>query len=171
MRRTLATLVCVALVGSTAAAQDSATAKKSPAVAVVISLASTVVPTWIGVSEVLNGSDPTAGAMLIGAGTLLGPATGYWYGDVPGWKGGLILRTAVGAGIALATAAVDYTACSYACGLIVIIGGAIVVVSDIRDIARVGSFVRQANALPPVAIVPTFDPRHRASGIAVRVRF
>jgi len=161
----------------TPAAAPSAPERKSGATAVFLSLGATLVPAGIGIA--LANEDYVSPA-IIAAGAVFGPTAGYIYANEAGaGRGGLKFRIIAG-GISGLLGLVGYLSedDEFVEGsgavLPLTIGGVLVGISAIRDIARVDGVVRAHNARithSGISLVPTYSPAHQALGLRLHMTF
>lgn len=180
MRSLIAVSLLSATISASAQSADSAHLPRfpRPQTASWLSVTLTVVPAVAGAVIQANNSGNNAGSLLFSSALLIGPATGFWYGDIGGkaWPG-LLLRSG-GLAIAAAGAAgclgdlFSSPHCSTGQSAALIGGSLIVLGSAIYDAATVGGKVRANNAARARAlIVPLFPPSARGFGVAVVIGF
>lgn len=153
------------LLAASVEAQDSRRTSASPGSSQLSSLAAFLVPTVAGVSLILpdEASDGAVntGRVLFFAGTIIGPAVGYWRGGASGrgWLG-----AGIRGGLMVLMLASDDASSSYvgvgdaAVGVMAVVGLAI------YDVIRVPSVVAKSQA--QLALAPGWVS---GSGIGVRV--
>lgn len=153
------------------AAPASVHAGPSPRAATAISVASTLAPCALGALSFVN-DEPETGWVLASAGVLLGPATGYLYGGLPGrGLAGIGLRAGSGLiGLVGVGASLDEYDGSTGGIVLATIGAAGVAVSTGLDLARVGRHVRRGGRGAAVRVIPWRSPEG-APGFALRARF
>jgi len=162
------TVVCLA---TALAVPVLALAEPSPRRASAISLASTLVPCAIGAASFVSDA-PEAGWMLGAPAIMLGPATGYLYGGLPGrGLAGVGLRLGAGVLTVLGVGSMFDESSDSTGGAYVALAGAVVVAgSAVFDLALVGRDVRRKNLSRAVTIVPWRSPSG-AAGLALRAGF
>jgi hypothetical protein len=148
--------------------------QKSVGGAVMISVASTFGPAVLAL-ETHN----TGAVFASSLGVLIGPSTGYWYAGSPKWKGGLITRgvaAGIGAGgvlLASRCPMLGPDSGGAGCGLgaaLAIGGAAVIVISDIIDIAKLPQAVR-AERVPAFTVAPVIGAGARSAGLSMQLRF
>jgi hypothetical protein len=164
-----ALLLPLALLGL--ATPASVLAEASPRAATAISVASTLAPCALGALLFVN-DEPEAGWALTSAGVLLGPATGYLYGGLPGrGLAGIGLRAGSSLiGLMGVGASLDEYDRSTGGAVLVMIGAAGLAASAGLDLAVVGRDVRRRPRGAGVRLVPWRSPEG-APGFALRARF
>ncbi len=162
-------LLCVALaLGLLPAAAHG---EPDPGTATTLSVLSTFVPCALGAAA-FTGDAPESGWVLMAAGVLLGPATGYVYGKLPG-------RGLAGVGIRAGAAVVgmlgvasmfDEYNDSWGGAVIALAAGAGSAVSMAVDVGSVGRDVRRRNERVGFTVTP-WRTREGAPGLALQARF
>ncbi len=150
-------------------AQGAPRGPASPASAQRSSLVGFLVPTAVGIGLILpeNASDGQVGtgAVLFFAGTILGPAVGYWRGGAGarGWLGTGIRAGITAAAFATVADSDDIAAASTAAvGVLALVGHAV------YDVARVRSITAARQSPLRVGLAPAWV---RRPGMGLRVEW
>jgi len=121
--------------------------------ALYLSLATTLVPVAIGAQLALTkDANPAPGAVIIGTALILGPSTGYFYGGCTdrGLQGIQIRMLTGGAAILLGRLSSgkqhDFTNSIDALAVACAVGGGMVAIEALYDLARVKSIVAEHNS-------------------------
>jgi hypothetical protein len=154
--------------------RQQVSADASPVRAMLLSTAATALPVVAGILVSSKGHLHAAGAGLVGAGILIGPATGYFdAGLAARGTRGLLIRSGIAAASFVVAAVVlpmqdgELEDAAGAAGVLYA-GAAFTTVVAIADCAMAGPAVSHASRL---AVEPMLDPIRGGGGVRVGVRF
>jgi hypothetical protein len=154
---------------------------RSESTAKALSLWSTVIPITAGMVLGNNDHTPVGGALIL-TGIIVGPSTGYFYGNCAGRGAqGILIRIATGGVTVALTFAVansydpDESFSEFAAGTMAIgvagLGTAVIMYEAIHDISQVKSEVRKHNAgisSMSLSVAPKFFAQSKAFGLELR---
>ena len=170
-------LICILLIAPT-----SVRAQTNPSTNLAIGLGATLAPAGTGLAMwVADGSDPSAAAMLIATGVIVGPSVGYWSAGLTGrgWRG-LGIRT----GVAVLAFVPAFGICGWNCSVdddsydlawaVIATGAGVGLFSAVHDLSSMKSNIRQHRDRRndrDAILIPIYDPANRAVGVRASLPF
>ena len=181
---TFRAMFLVLLVGILPLARTAhAQSEKSPAMAVTLSLAASLVPiaagTVLALSADSNSTQVVAGVGLASLGAIIGPSMGRLYAGDSSWTSGMAIR-ALGAGLGIGAVLVvnelndqDENICLAVAGVALVGGGAVLIlgslVDDVGKAAASAKRTQHPSGLSHFEIQPAYFVRDRAAGLRLSI--